>query len=131
MIRDVCREMYRIARDNMEKEGQGAAMPVSEEVFMIMADHEDPYVIDLAPVVDLPPLDYTNALYALFHNGTNDQPEYWRRLAEALSEDEFKKSVTNAFMGCEQVEKYHIQVINNPYGQKGSRLARLLTKARK
>ncbi len=128
MIRDICHEIYRITKANNAKESEGKGLPFSENDLQRMLDVKDPYTIDISTVVDLPPMEYVDALYRLFQYRLNDRKEDWRNLAAHLSDTDFKKSALDTFLKCKNVELYHLRVINNPFEREGNRLLRLLSR---
>ena len=128
MINDIGLGLYRMTQRNMMYNGQGKTMPFSEKQLLLLIEHEEPYVVDLSQVINLPPIEFVNALYILFYNTLNDRLDDWKRLANSVHDDEFKRIAIENFLSSEIVKKYNIQVINNPYEQKGDKKIHLFSK---
>ena len=128
-LNEISREIYQIAKRNLAQNAHGQEMPVSEEMFLTMTEYTNPREVDLAPVMDLPQMSYINMLYFLFQNRVADNPEDWSKAARALDEDEFRKRALNMFLNSEDVAKYNIRVINNPFEINGQRLLRMRRKS--
>ena len=117
MINDIGLGLYRMTQRNMMYNGQGKTMPFSEKQLLLLIEHEEPYVVDLSQVINLPPIE-----------SLNDRLDDWKRLANSVQDDEFKRIVIENFLSSEIVKKYNIQVINNPYEQKGDKKIHLFSK---
>ncbi len=128
MIGKICHDLYRITAANNAKETEGRRLPFSEKELQQMMDVEDPYTIDISKVIDLPPMEFVDALYRLFQYRLNDRKEHWQNMAAQMCETDFKKMAIDTFCCCTNVELYHLKVINNPYEKDGNRLMHLFTR---
>ena len=121
-------ELYRIIHRNLSKYDPKLRMPFTEAQVELVAKLTDVHVIDLATVIDLPQMEFVNALYALFQYRTNDRYDDWKKLANAVGEDEFKQKAINLFISSDHAKTYGIEVLNNPYEQKGTQVSRFFKK---